>query len=115
MDFLWYAQMFLATCHEYKRSLFLLVDACLLASFSFLFLFVAHIQEFLLFRDIKDPKNVKLVVDVIRYDPPSIKKALLFACGNALVCETVEDARRVAFNLSERHKVSYNSSAYFLV
>ena len=56
-------------------------------------------------REIKDPKNVKLVVDVIRYDPACIKKALLFACGNALVCETVEDARRVAFNLSERHKV----------
>ena len=48
---------------------------------------------------------MKLVVDVIRYDPPSIKKALIFACGNALVCETVEDARRVAFGLSERHKV----------
>lgn len=55
-------------------------------------------------RDIKEPKNVKLVVDVIRYDPPCIKKALLFACGNALVCETVEDARKVAFSLTERHK-----------
>ena len=32
-------------------------------------------------------------------------KALLFACGNALVCETVEDARKAAFGLSERHKV----------
>jgi len=60
----------------------------------------------LVHREIKDPKNVKLVVDVIRYDPACIKKALLFACGNALVCETVEDARRVAFNLSERHKVA---------
>lgn len=60
--------------------------------------------------EIKDPKNVKLVVDVIRYDPACIKKALLFACGNALVCETVEDARRVAFNLSERHKVCLSLS-----
>lgn len=56
-------------------------------------------------RDIRDPKNVKLVIDVIRYDPPVIKKALLFACGNALVCESVEDARRVAFGSVERHKV----------
>ena len=48
---------------------------------------------------------MKLVVDVIRYDPPSIKKALIFACGNALVCESVEDARKVAFGLMERHKV----------
>ncbi|XP_055958338.1 structural maintenance of chromosomes protein 1A [Patella vulgata] len=55
-------------------------------------------------RDIREPKNVKLVIDVIRYDPPVIKKALLFACGNALVCETVEDARRVAFGGHERHK-----------
>ena len=56
-------------------------------------------------RDIAEPRNVKLVVDVIRYDPVCIKKALLFACGNALVCETVDDARKVAFGLSERHKV----------
>ncbi|CAI9721520.1 maintenance of chromosomes 1A-like [Octopus vulgaris] len=55
-------------------------------------------------RDIREPKNVKLVIDVIRYDPPAIKKALLFACGNALVCETVEDSRRVAFGGHERHK-----------
>ncbi|XP_063405474.1 structural maintenance of chromosomes protein 1A-like [Mytilus trossulus] len=55
-------------------------------------------------REIREPKNVKLVVDVIRYNPPSIKKALLFACGNALVCETVEDARHVAFGTHERHK-----------
>ncbi|XP_074644873.1 structural maintenance of chromosomes protein 1A-like [Tubulanus polymorphus] len=55
-------------------------------------------------RDIQDPKNVKLVVDVIRYDPPIVKKALLFACGNALVAETVEDARKVAFSLGTRHK-----------
>ena len=59
------------------------------------------------FREIREPKNVKLVVDVIRYDPPCIKKALLFACGNALVCDTVEDARKVAFGLHDRHKVHY--------
>ena len=42
---------------------------------------------------------------MIRYDPPVIKKALLFACGNALVCESVEDASKVAFQGPERHKV----------
>ncbi|CAH1783210.1 unnamed protein product [Owenia fusiformis] len=55
-------------------------------------------------REIREPKNVKLVVDVIRYDPPVIKKALQFACGNSLVCETIEDARVVAFGMAERHK-----------
>ncbi|KAK7102755.1 structural maintenance of chromosomes protein 1A-like [Littorina saxatilis] len=66
------------------------------------YLDVRNVNEKL--RDIREPKNVKLVIDVIRYDPPVIKKALLFACGNALVCETVEDARRVAFGGQERHK-----------
>lgn len=47
---------------------------------------------------------MKLVVDVIRYDPPIIKKALHYACGNALVCETVEDARQVAYHMEQRHK-----------
>nr|KAG5701912.1 hypothetical protein BaRGS_014977 [Batillaria attramentaria] len=66
------------------------------------YLDVRNVNEKL--RDIREPKNVKLVIDVIRYDPPVIKKALLFACGNALVCESVEDARRVAFGGHERHK-----------
>lgn len=66
------------------------------------YLEVGQINEKL--RDIRDPKNVKLIIDVIHYDPPVIKKALLFACGNALVCETVEDARRVAFGGVERQR-----------
>ncbi|KAL8609913.1 hypothetical protein ACOMHN_016388 [Nucella lapillus] len=66
------------------------------------YLDVRNVNEKL--RDIHEPKNVKLVIDVIRYDPPVIKKALLFACGSALVCESVEDARRVAFGGHERHK-----------
>lgn len=28
----------------------------------------------------------------------------MYACGNALVCETVEDARTIAFGRYERHK-----------
>ena len=36
---------------------------------------------------------------LIRYEPPHIKKALQYACGNALVCDNVEDARRIAFGL----------------
>lgn len=70
------------------------------------FQLVKIIIYILYYREIREPKNVKLVVDVIRYDPPSIKKALLFACGNALVCDTVEDARHVAFGTHDRHKVS---------
>ncbi|XP_072027504.1 structural maintenance of chromosomes protein 1A-like [Amphiura filiformis] len=55
-------------------------------------------------REIRDPRGVKLVIDVLRYDPPNVKKALQYACGNSLVCETVEDARKIAFGGHERHK-----------
>jgi len=48
--------------------------------------------------------TAKLVVDVIKYDPAAIKKALVFACGNALVCDTTDEARRLAFNGHERKK-----------
>ena len=57
-----------------------------------LVMMVSSKQNWFIFSEIRDPRNVKLVIDVIRYDPPCIKKALLFACGNALVCESVEDA-----------------------
>lgn len=48
--------------------------------------------------------SAKLVVDIIKYDPATIKKALVFTCGNALVCDTMEEARRLAFSGSERKK-----------
>lgn len=47
---------------------------------------------------------MRLVFDVIQPTTPAIKRALQFACGNALVCETAEDARRLAFGGAERHK-----------
>lgn len=53
----------------------------------------------------REPKGVKLVFDVIKFDPPQIKKALQYACGNALVCETVDDARKLAYQGNVRHKV----------
>lgn len=54
---------------------------------------------------LRELRGAKLVIDVIRYEPPHIKKALQYACGNALVCENVEDARRIAFGGPYRHKV----------
>ncbi|TRZ05496.1 hypothetical protein HGM15179_021611, partial [Zosterops borbonicus] len=36
---------------------------------------------------LRELRGAKLVIDVIRYEPPHIKKALQFACGNALVCD----------------------------
>ncbi len=50
-----------------------------------------------------------MVVDVIKVLVPQAKKALQFACGNALVCENAEDARRLAFGGAYRHKVCCTS------
>ena len=58
-------------------------------------------------RQITDPRGVKLVFDVIQLNNPLAKKALQFACGNSLVCETAEDARLLAFGGAaggDRHK-----------
>ena len=64
-------------------------------------------------REIRDPYGVKLVFDVIKFEPPAIKKALLYACGNALVCESTEDARLVAFGGNQRLKaVSLNGTMF---
>ncbi|GAB0087362.1 Structural maintenance of chromosomes protein [Sergentomyia squamirostris] len=50
-------------------------------------------------RNISEPRNVKLVYDVLKYDPPEIERAVLFATNNALVCETPEDAMKVAYEM----------------
>ncbi|XP_015793596.1 LOW QUALITY PROTEIN: structural maintenance of chromosomes protein 1A-like [Tetranychus urticae] len=52
-------------------------------------------------RNIQSPKGVRLVYDVLKYDPPQIERAVLFATNNALVCETPEDAAQVAFDLGD--------------
>ncbi|KJH48024.1 RecF/RecN/SMC protein [Dictyocaulus viviparus] len=48
-------------------------------------------------RELTYPKGVKLVYDVIQCNHPAARKALQFASGNALICETAEDARTLAY------------------
>lgn len=51
---------------------------------------------------------VKLVYDVLKFDPPEIEKAVLFATNNALICETPEDAMKVAYEIDRsRYDVSH--------
>lgn len=57
-----------------------------------------------IFRNIHQPKNVKLLYDVLQYDPPAIKRAVLYATNNALVCETAEDANKVAYELGDNKR-----------
>merc|ERR1712018_1049238 len=52
-------------------------------------------------RNIANPRGVKLLYDVLRYDPPDIKKAVLFVTNNALVCEAPDDAMNVAYELED--------------
>lgn len=59
-------------------------------------------------RDIKEPKNVKLLFDVLRFEPPAIHRAVLFVTNNALVCETPEDASRVAYDLDRTKNSRYD-------
>jgi structural maintenance of chromosome 1 len=61
-----------------------------------------HLDERL--REIREPRNTKMLIDVIKFNPPQIKKAVLSAVGNTLVCESDEDARKLAFG-AQRHKV----------
>ncbi|XP_045536384.1 structural maintenance of chromosomes protein 1A [Papilio machaon] len=62
-------------------------------------------------RDIKEPKNVKLLFDVLRFEPPAIHRAVLFVTNNALVCETPEDASRVAYDLDRNKNSRYDALA----
>ena len=53
-------------------------------------------------RNINNPMGVKLLYDVLLYDvlqyePAEIKRAVLFVTKNSLVCETPEDAMKVAY------------------
>lgn len=54
-------------------------------------------------RNIAEPKGVKLIYDVLKFDPPEIERAVLFATNNALVCETPEDAMKVAYDIGSRY------------
>lgn len=46
-----------------------------------------------------------MVIDVIKTQFPQLKRVIQFVCGNGLVCETVDEARHVAFDGPERRKV----------
>uniref|UniRef100_A0A915A738 SMC hinge domain-containing protein n=1 Tax=Parascaris univalens TaxID=6257 RepID=A0A915A738_PARUN len=49
------------------------------------------------FRQLREPQDVKVVFDVIRCLNRDVLKAVQFACGNTLLCKSVEDARKLAF------------------
>ena len=52
-------------------------------------------------RNIQDPPNVKLLYDILSY-PPEIEKAILLVTNNILVCDTMDQARWVAWVMEDR-------------
>ncbi|KAF5272683.1 hypothetical protein FQA39_LY07710 [Lamprigera yunnana] len=54
-------------------------------------------------RSISEPRGVKLLYDVLSFEPQAISRAVMFATNNALVCETPEDAMKVAYELGGRY------------
>ncbi|CAF0856463.1 unnamed protein product [Adineta ricciae] len=79
--------------HRYEPETFLPLD----------YIKVTPVNEQL--RELQEPRNVKLVLDVIKYDK-QYYKAILYACGNALVCDNDDDARRLAYESgSQKNKV----------
>ena len=50
-------------------------------------------------RNITNPPGVKLLHDVLYFEPADIKRAILYVTNNSLVCDTPEDAMKVAYEL----------------
>ncbi|XP_029290074.1 LOW QUALITY PROTEIN: structural maintenance of chromosomes protein 1B [Cottoperca gobio] len=57
---------------------------------------------------LREVPGAKMVVDVIQFNNATsaaqLRKVVQFVCGNALVCETIREARSVAFDGPERIK-----------
>ncbi|XP_068594981.1 structural maintenance of chromosomes protein 1B [Brachionichthys hirsutus] len=57
---------------------------------------------------LREVHGAKMLVDVIQVrtttNAAQLRKVVQFVCGNTLVCETIEEARRIAFGRQERRK-----------
>ncbi|XP_005379547.1 PREDICTED: structural maintenance of chromosomes protein 1B [Chinchilla lanigera] len=63
---------------------------------------------------LREIKGCKMMIDVVKTQFPQLKKVIQFVCGNGLVCETVEEARRIAFDGPERRKTVALDGTLFL-
>lgn len=48
-------------------------------------------------------KNARLALDVIEFDP-AVERAMLFSCGNALVCDSMDIARHIVYEKKQEVK-----------
>ncbi|XP_044796693.1 structural maintenance of chromosomes protein 1B isoform X4 [Bubalus bubalis] len=63
---------------------------------------------------LREIKGCKMMIDVIKTQFPQLKKVIQFVCGNGLVCETLEEARHIAFAGPERRKTVALDGTLFL-
>ncbi|NXE16931.1 SMC1B protein, partial [Lophotis ruficrista] len=54
---------------------------------------------------LREIKGAKLMVDVVQTPFPQVKKVIQFVSGNGLICETVKEAKQIAFDGPVRLKV----------
>lgn len=59
---------------------------------------------------LREVPHAKMMMDVVQVNGnnSALRKAVQFVCGNTLVCETIKEARSVAFAGPERHKVNWS-------
>ncbi|XP_073506164.1 structural maintenance of chromosomes protein 1B isoform X2 [Phyllobates terribilis] len=53
---------------------------------------------------LREIKGAKMMIDVVQCSSASLKKVIQFVCGNGLVCETVKEAKHIAFDGPQRLK-----------
>ncbi|XP_032378601.1 structural maintenance of chromosomes protein 1B [Etheostoma spectabile] len=72
------------------------------------FLPIDYLEASPLNERLREVPGAKMVVDIVQFNTASgagqLRKVVQFVCGNALVCETIKEARSVAFDRQERHK-----------
>ncbi|NWR72799.1 SMC1B protein, partial [Centropus unirufus] len=63
---------------------------------------------------LREIKGAKMLVDVIQTPFAPLKRVIQFVCGNGLVCETVKEARQIAFDGPVRLKTVALDGTLFL-
>nr|XP_033807991.1 structural maintenance of chromosomes protein 1B isoform X1 [Geotrypetes seraphini] len=63
---------------------------------------------------LREIRGAKMIIDVVHTATASLKKVIHFVCGNGLVCETVKDAKQIAFDGPERQKTVALDGTLFL-
>lgn len=58
---------------------------------------------------LREVKGAKMMVDVVQTPFAPLKKVIQFVSGNALICETVKEAKHIAFDGPVRLKVRSRS------